>query len=158
MGRRANRAPDVPVKFTTMEALLSQNLAAPRFRTLLLAIFAGLAVCLAMAGVYGVLAYVVARRSSEIGVRMALGADRRDVLRLVVRQGLGLAAIGLALGLAGSVLTARVLAGVLYNVRPGDPLTYAAVVGFLGLAALAASYVPARRAAGIDPWVALRRD
>ncbi len=151
-------APDIPVKFTTMDALLHENLAAPRFRTLLLAIFAGLAVCLAMAGVYGVLAYLVAQRANEIGLRMALGANQGDVLRLVVRQGLGLAAIGLTIGLAGSVSAARLLAGVLYDVKPTDPMTYAAVAGFLGLATLAASYVPARGAARIDPLIALRQD
>ena len=111
-----------------------------------------------MAGVYGVLACVVAQRRNEIGLRMALGADRRDVLRLVIRQGMALAAIGLAFGLAGSASAAKVLASVLYDIKPGDRVTYAAVVGFLGLAVFAASYLPARRAARIDPLVALRGD
>jgi putative ABC transport system permease protein len=111
-------APDIPVRFTTMDALLHENLAAPRFRTLLLAIFAGLAVCLAMAGVYGVLAYLVAQRANEIGIRMALGANQGDVVRMVVWQAVGLAAIGLTIGLAGSLASARVLAGFLYEVKP----------------------------------------
>jgi predicted permease len=151
-------SPDVPLTFTTMETLLDQDLAAPRFRTVLLAIFAGLAVCLAMAGVYGVLAYFVALRSSEIGLRMALGADRRNVLTLVVRQGVALAALGLTLGLAGSIATNRMLAGFLFEVKPGDPLAYASVAGFLALATFAASYLPARRAVAIDPLRALRQD
>src|SRR5260370_42373358 len=88
---------------------------------------------------------------------MALGANQGDVLRLVVRQGLGLAAIGLTIGLAGSVSAARLLAGVLYDVKPTGPMTYAAVAGFLGLATLAAGYVPARGAARIDPLIALRQ-
>jgi predicted lysophospholipase L1 biosynthesis ABC-type transport system permease subunit len=92
------RSPDVPMKFTTMEALLSENVAAPRFRTLLLAAFAGLAVCLAMAGVYGVMAYTAGQRSNEVGLRMALGATTGSVLRLVLKQGLALAGLGLALG------------------------------------------------------------
>jgi putative ABC transport system permease protein len=149
---------DIPVKFTTMEALIRENIAAPRFRTLLLAIFAGLAVSLAMAGIYGVLAYLVAQRAKEIGLRIALGANRGDVLKLVVRQGAELAAIGLTIGLAGSFTAARVLAGVLYDVKPTDPMTYAAVAGFLWLATLAASYIPARRATKIDPMMALRHD
>jgi predicted permease len=151
-------SPDVPMKFATMQVLLDQNLAAPRFRTILLGIFAALAVCLAMAGVYGVLAYAVAQRSSEIGLRMALGANRHNVVGMVLRQGIGVAAIGMAFGIAGSVAATRVIAGFLYGVEPGDPLTYAAVVGFLGIATLAASYVPARRAVGIDPLTALRKD
>jgi predicted permease len=156
--RLRERAPDIPVKFTTMEALLSENLAAPRFRTLLLAIFAGLAVSLAMAGVYGVLAYLVAQRAKELGLRMALGANQGDVLRLVVRQGVELAAIGLTIGLAGSFLASWVLEGVLYDVKPTDPMTYAAVAGFLGLSTLAASYVPARRATKIDPMTVLKSE
>jgi putative ABC transport system permease protein len=149
---------NIPVKFSTMEALLRENIAAPRFRTLLLAIFAGLAVSLAMAGVYGVLAYLVAQRANEIGLRMALGANQGDVLRLIVRQGVELAAIGLTIGLAGSFAAARVLAGVLYDIKPTDPMTYAAVAVFLGLVTLAASYIPALKATKIDPMIALRHN
>jgi len=158
--RRKVRAlsPDVPLKFTTMEASLAENTAAPRFRTLLLGIFAGLAVILAMAGVYGVMAYVVGQRSNEIGLRMALGATSGDVLRLVLRQGLALAAIGLALGLAGAFAASRLLTSMLFEVKPNDPVTYAGVAVLLGVVALAASYIPARRAARIDPLVALRQE
>jgi ABC-type antimicrobial peptide transport system permease subunit len=157
--RRKVRAlsPDVPVKFTTMEASLGENTAAPRFRTLLLGIFAGLAVMLAVAGVYGVMAYVVGQRSNEIGLRMALGASSGDVLRLVLRQGLALVGIGLALGLAGAFAASRLLTSMLFEVKPNDPLTYSGVAALLGIVALAASYIPARRAARIDPLVALRQ-
>lgn len=151
-------SPDVPARFTTMEASLSENVAAPRFRTLLLGIFAGLAVCLAMAGVYGVMAYMVGQRSGEIGLRMALGASSGDVLRLVLRQTLRLAAIGLGLGLIGAVAATRMLASMLFGVKPGDPLTYAGVVILLGAVALAAGYIPARRAAKLDPLAALRQE
>jgi putative ABC transport system permease protein len=151
-------SPDVPVKFTTMEASVSENVAAPRFRTLLLGIFAGLAVCLAMAGVYGVMAYVVGQRSNELGVRMALGASRGDVLRLVLRQGLGLAALGLLLGLIGALAVSRVLSSMLFEVKPGDPMIYASVAILLALVTLMASYIPARRATKLDPLVALRQE
>ena len=158
--RRKARAtsPDVPVKFTTLETLLAENVAAPRFRTLLLGIFAGLAVCLAMAGVYGVMAYVVGQRSNEIGLRMALGASPGTVMRLVLRQGLALAGIGLAIGLAGAVAATRLLTKMLFEVKPGDPVTYAGVVVLLGAVAMAASYIPARRATKVDPLVALRQE
>jgi len=158
--RRKVRAlsPDVPVKFTTMEASLAENTAAPRFRTLLLAIFAGLAACLAMAGVYGVMAYVVGQRSSEIGLRMALGASSSDVLRLILRRGLALAGFGLILGLAGALAMSRLLTSILFEVKPNDPLTYIGVAVVLGAVALAASYIPARRAARIDPLDALRQE
>jgi predicted permease len=149
-------SPDVPLKFTTLEASLSENIAAPRFRTLLLSIFAALAVCLAMAGVYGVMAYVVGQRSNEIGLRMALGASSGDVLRLMLRQGMTLAGIGLVLGLAGAIAASRLLSSMLFEVKPGDPLTYAGVAVLLGLVALSATYLPARRAARVDPLVALR--
>jgi len=158
--RRKVRAlsPDVPVKFTTMEASLAENTAAPRFRTLLLAIFAGLAACLAMAGVYGVMAYVVGQRSSEIGLRMALGASSSDVLRLILRRGLALAGFGLILGLASALAVSRLLTSILFEVKPNDPLTYIGVAVVLGAVALAASYIPARRAARIDPLDALRQE
>ena len=129
-----NRDPNVPVKFSTLEENLADNVAAPRFRTLLLGIFAGLAVCLAMAGVYGVMAYAVGQRSNEIGLRMALGASRSDVLGLVLRQGLVYVALGLALGLAGAFAATRLLASFLFEVKPTDPATYAAVAALLAAA------------------------
>src|SRR6266478_725872 len=147
---------DVPVKFTTMEASLSENVAAPRFRTLLLGIFAGLAVCLAMAGVYGVMSYVVGQRSNELGLRMALGASPGDVLRLVLRQALILAGTGIVIGLVGALVVTRLLGSMLFGVKATDPATYAGVVALLGIVALGASYIPARRAARVDPIVALR--
>jgi putative ABC transport system permease protein len=152
------RAPDVAMRFTTMENLLSENVAAPRFRTLLLAVFAGLAVCLAMAGVYGVMAYAVGQRSSEVGLRMALGASTGSVLRLILGQGLTLAGIGLALGLAGAFAGSRLLTTMLFQVKPTDPLVYLAVAILLGVVALVASYIPARRASRIDPVAAIRQE
>jgi predicted permease len=147
---------DVPAKFTTMEAVASESIAAPRFRTLLLGIFAGLAVCLALAGVYGVMSYVVGQRSNEIGLRMALGASPGDVMRLVLRQTLFLAGMGIAIGLAGAVAVAQLLTSMLFGVKATDPATYAVVVTLIVLAALAASYIPARRAMRVDPMIALR--
>jgi ABC-type antimicrobial peptide transport system permease subunit len=144
------------VKFTTLEARLSEKVATPRFRTLLFGLFAGLAVCLAMAGVYGVMAHAVGQRTSEIGVRIALGASTGSVLRLVLGQGLALAGLGLILGLAAAAASARLLTSMLFEVKPNDPLTYLAVAGLLGAVALLASYVPARRASRIDPMTALR--
>ena len=153
-----DRAPEVPVKFTTMEAVAAENVAAPKFRTLLLGIFAGLAVCLAMAGVYGVMAYLVSQRSNEIGLRMALGASPGEVSRLVLRQGMQLAGAGLAFGLAGAIAATRFLTSMLFEVKPADPATYAAVAATLAIVALAASYIPARRASRVDPLVALRQE
>jgi predicted permease len=152
------RSPQVPVKFTTLEASLAENVAAPRFRMLLFAIFAALAACLAVAGVYGVMAYVVGQRSNEIGLRMALGASSRSVLGLILSQGLVLASWGLALGLAAAVATARLLTTMLFQVKPNDTQVYLAVAVLLGIVALLASYVPARRASKIDPLVAIRQE
>ncbi len=150
-------SPDVPVKFTTMEIRLSENVGAPRFRTLLFGIFAAIAVCLAMAGVYGVMAYAVGQRSREIGVRMALGASTGSVLRLILGQGLALAAIGLALGLGAAFASTRLLMAMLFEVKPNDPLVYLCVVALLGAVAVIASYIPARRASKIDPLAAIRQ-
>ena len=153
-----DRDPEVPVKFTTMEAAVAEGVAVPRFRMMLLAIFAALAVCLAMAGVYGVMSYTVGQRSNEIGLRMALGANSGDVLRLVLGRGLILAAMGLAIGLAGSVATSRLLTSLLFEIKPTDPVTYAAVMSMIAVVALAACYIPARRATAVDPAVALRQE
>ena len=149
---------EVPVKFTSMEELLAENTAAPRFRTLLLSLFAAIAVCLAMAGVYGVVAYTAGQRANEIGLRMALGAGSADVLRLVLRQGMRLTGIGLVLGLIGAFAATRAVTGMLFAVKPADPATYIGVAALLALVSLAASYLPARRAARLDPASALRQE
>jgi putative ABC transport system permease protein len=151
-------SPDIPMKFTTMEATLSENVAAPRFRSLLFGLFAVLAVCLAMAGVYSVIAYAVGQRSNEIGLRIALGASTGSVLRLILGQGLALVGLGLALGLAAAVAGARLLTAVLFQVQPNDPLVYLAVALLLSVVTLVASYIPARRASKIEPLTALRQE
>jgi ABC-type antimicrobial peptide transport system permease subunit len=150
------RFPEVSVNFTTMETLHAENIAPQWFRTLLLGIFAALAVCLAMAGVYGVMAYLVGQRSSEIGLRMALGATPKDVSRLMLRQASRLTAAGLAIGLIGSLAASRLITNMLFEVRPTDPGTYAIVAILLAAAALSASYLPARRASRLDPLTTLR--
>jgi putative ABC transport system permease protein len=149
---------EVPVKFTTMEAALSENVATPRFRTLLFGLFAGLAVCLAMAGIYGVMAYAVGQRTSEIGLRMALGASAGSVARLILGQGLRCAVPGLALGLFSALAGTRLLSTMLFEVKPNDPFVYLAVAVLVSTVALVAAYVPARRAARIDPVAALRQE
>jgi putative ABC transport system permease protein len=151
-------SPDVPMKFTTMEERLSDNTAAPRFRTLLFGIFAALALALAMAGAYGVMAYTVSQRSSEIGLRMALGAHPRSVLRLVLRQGIALAAGGLTVGIAVAITGTRLFTSLLFEVRPTDPSVYLAVAVLLGVVTLIACYAPARRASRIDPQAAMRQE
>jgi predicted permease len=157
--RLANKtSPNVPMKFTTMEAMLSEDVATPRFRTLLFGVFAGLAVCLAMAGVYAVIAYTVSQRSNEIGLRMALGASTGSVLWLVLGQGMMVVGIGFALGLPVAVMVTRLFTTILFQVRPNDPGVYLAVAALLGVVALLASYVPARRATKIDPLAAIRQE
>jgi putative ABC transport system permease protein len=121
-------------------------------------IFGVLALLLAAVGVYGVLSYAVSQRRHEIGVRVALGAGRRDVLRLVVSQGVVLALLGVGVGLLGAFGVTRVITSVLYDVSPSDPLSYVAVALFLTAIAFLASYIPARRAARVDPMVALRNE
>jgi putative ABC transport system permease protein len=150
--------PEAPMKFTTMEAMLAENVAAPRFRTVLFAVFGALAVCLAIAGIYGVVAYAVGQRTNEIGVRIALGASTGGVVRLVLWQGLALAGIGLGLGLAASMAGTRLLQSMLFQVQPNDPWVYMVVAALVGVVTLVAGYVPASRAAKIDPVAALRQE
>jgi putative ABC transport system permease protein len=151
-------SPDVPVKFTTMEAVLSENIAAPRFRMILLGAFAALAISLAMAGVYGVMAFAVGQRFNEIGLRMALGATSGAVLRLILLQGLRLSCIGLFLGLVIAFSSAKLLTSMLFQIKPTDLLVYLGVTGLLAAVAFLASYIPARRASKIDPLIAIRQE
>jgi putative ABC transport system permease protein len=149
--------PDQPVfQIRTMDGLVAKALAPARFTLLLLTIFAGVAGLLAMVGIYSVMAYMVAQRTHEIGIRLALGGQPRDMLILVIRQGMILAAIGVALGLIGSFGLQRVMTGLLYGVSATDPVTFIFISLLLAGAALVACYVPARRATKVDPLVALR--
>jgi putative ABC transport system permease protein len=140
----------------TLDELWAQQVAEPRFYMLLLAVFAGLALLLAAVGLYGVISHSVAQRTHEIGVRLALGAERSDVMKLVMRQGLRMALIGVAIGLAGGLSLTRFLESLLQDISPSDPLVFASVSVFLILVALAAAYLPARRASSVDPMTALR--
>jgi putative ABC transport system permease protein len=149
--------PDVFVStLQPMQSLIGKGLAQPRFNMILLAIFASVAMLLAAVGIYGVIAYSVAQRTREIGIRMALGAQRTDMLRMVLRQSLSVVGIGLVLGLAAAFAATRLLASLLYGVGATDLFTYASVVFLLGATALFASYIPARRAMKVDPMIALR--
>jgi putative ABC transport system permease protein len=149
--------PEQPVsEMKTGEALVSDSVAQPRLAMLLLGVFAAVALLLAAVGTYGVIAYSVSQRTHEFGVRMALGAGRREVLGLVVRQGLLLASLGVGLGLAAAAGATRLLSGLLYGVSPTDPVTYASVAALLTAVSLVACLVPARRATRVDPVIALR--
>ena len=141
-----------------LDAYLGQSVAQRRFSMTLLGIFSGVALLLAAVGIYGVLAYSVAQRTREIGVRMALGARDATVATMVVREALGVVGIGLVIGVGGALALTRVLASLLYEVSPTDPLTFIGVAVVLGAVALTASYLPARRAARVDPIVALRQE
>lgn len=149
--------PELPLfRVRTMEEALAQSLTTRRMYSWLLAVFAIIALTLAVGGIYGVLAYVVGQRKREIGIRVALGAQRSAVMRLVIRQGIMVAGIGLLLGLAGSLALMRWLGTLLFNVNARDPLTYATVVAVLGTTALVAAWLPARRALRFEPQAVLR--
>jgi predicted permease len=149
---------DLPLfQVKTMEERVGAAAAQPRFYTVLLAIFAGVALLLAAVGVYGVMSYSVSQRAPEIGIRMALGARSSDVLRLVLGQGMALAILGLALGVSGALASGRVLQSLLFGVSSSDLTTFVGVSVVLGTVALLASYLPARRAARTDPMEALRQ-
>jgi ABC-type antimicrobial peptide transport system permease subunit len=139
-----------------MDEILSETMAQPRFQAWLLSLFGIVALVLAAVGLYGVLAYAVSQRTHEIGIRMALGAQKRNVLSLVIRHGMRLALIGVCLGAAAAIALTRVLASLLYEVAPTDPLTFASVAFLLLAVAWLACWLPARRAARIDPMEALR--
>jgi putative ABC transport system permease protein len=139
-----------------MDGIISDRLSSERFSMILMAIFAGLALIMASVGIYGVTSYVTSQRTHEIGIRMALGAERSDVLKLVIGHGLKLALVGVIVGIAGALALTRFLASLLYGVKPTDPLTFVAVSLILTAVAMLACYIPARRAARIDPNVALR--
>jgi len=148
----------VPMEMETISQYMALPLFAARTTGVLLAVFGSVALLLATIGLSGIVSYSVTQRTNEIGVRMALGADRLDVVRLILKQGMRLTGIGLVLGLALSFAATRVLAGLLYGIKPGDPLTFAGVSVFLGLVAFISCYLPARRAASIDPMRSLRAE
>jgi putative ABC transport system permease protein len=156
--RREARAlnPEMPTKFQTLREIVSASLDNRRFSMIMLGVFAGSALALAMVGLYGVMAYITSERTHEIGIRMALGAQRVDMLRMILRQSFTLVLTGVAVGILASIGLTRLLSTMLYGVRTTDVLTYAGVVGLLAVAAALASYIPARRAMKVDPMVALR--
>jgi predicted permease len=149
--------PDVPMaQARSLEEVLSASLGRRRFNTIMLGTFAALALALASVGIYSVLSYSVSRRVHEIGIRMALGADRREVIRMVVKEGMATAAVGITAGLVAAFGLTRLLASMLYGVTPSDPVTFVAGALLLGIVSLLACYVPAHRATKVDPMVALR--
>jgi putative ABC transport system permease protein len=141
-----------------VEQLVAESLAPRRFQMLLFGIFAAVALALAAVGVYGVISYSVSRRTHEIGIRMALGARPRDVLFLIVRQGMTLALVGVSIGLAAALGVTRVLKGLLFELSATDPLTFMLIAALMVGVAILACYLPARRATKVDPMTALRRE
>jgi putative ABC transport system permease protein len=151
--------PTLPVvKLQSMDDVFAEAIGRPRLLAQLLGIFGGLALLLAAIGSYGVLSYMVTERRREIGIRMALGADRASVLRMVLSQGLRLTFVGVVVGLAAAFALNRVLASLLFGVRPSDPVTIGAVVALISIVAMVACYPPARVATRVDPMIVLREE
>jgi len=151
--------PEIPLSaIATMEQVTARSVATRRFNTLLLGIFSSLALVLALVGIYGVMSYSVSQRRQEVGIRMALGAPASEVLRLVLREAMTLAGIGIAIGLILSAFMTRLMGSLLFQVSATDAVTFAATAALLATVALAASYIPARRAARVQPSVALRTE
>ncbi|HET8677497.1 MAG TPA: FtsX-like permease family protein, partial [Blastocatellia bacterium] len=142
----------------TMESILSNSVASPRFNMMLLGIFAAVALLLAAVGIYGVISYSVTQRTHEIGIRMALGARQSDVLRMVVGQGMALAVIGVSAGMIGAFAVTRLMTDLIYDVSATDPATFALLPLLLIAVAILSSYIPARRATRVDPMIALRHE
>jgi predicted permease len=147
---------DVPANFRTVEQIFSSSLDDRRFSLILFSVFAGVALLLAVTGIYGVMSYVVTQRTHEIGIRMALGAQTSDVLKMVIKQGMQLTVIGIGIGVAASVMLTRLIESLLFGVSAIDPITFAGVTVILTGVTLAACYIPARRATKVDPMIALR--
>jgi len=148
---------DLPIyNIRTMEEVLSGTLAQPRLSLMLLSVFALIALIMAMIGVYGVMSFTVSQRTREIGIRMALGAQQRDVLKMVIEQGLWLVLLGIGIGVAGALGLTRVMKSLLFGVSATDPVTFAVIPLILAAVAILACYLPARRATKVDPMIALR--
>jgi len=148
---------DIPLaNLRTMQDVIANSVLRRKFTMLLLAIFAALAMLLAAVGLYGVMSYTVSQRTHEIGIRMALGAQKTDVLKLVVGQGMALVMLGVILGIVAAVALTRLMSGLLFGVSATDPAVFGMIAVLLAGVALLANYVPARRAAKVDPMVALR--
>jgi putative ABC transport system permease protein len=144
--------------FQTMEELMATSESRRRFQVILLTAFAALATFLAAIGIYGVMSYTVAQRTGEIGLRMALGAHPREVVQMILKQGISVTSIGIIIGIGGSIALSRAFTGLLFGVSPLDPLTFAGVIVILLLTAVLSAYLPSRRAAAIDPLIALREE
>ena len=154
----AEASPDIDVDFHPFKTTILDGLLQERLMATLSGFFGALAAVLAVIGLYGVISYMVARRTNEIGIRMALGADGRGIVRLILREAVLLLSIGLAVGVGLSLATARTASSMLFGLKPYDPATLAFAIATLAVVAIAASYIPARRAAGVDPMVALREE
>ena len=151
--------PGIPVfAVRTMDEVVARSLADRRFALTILGVFAGVALLLASIGIYGVMAYTFSQRTHEIGVRVALGAQRSDILRLALGEGMILVAVGLGAGLIGAAIVTRFLRSMLFSVTATDPITFVSIAALLAAVALLACFIPARRATQVDPLVALRED